>query len=73
MTDSAPVVPTMVSKEKKMSKRKAKVFGVDYSYGGFSVEEYESIFKFKRDGTVPTFEEVEESKRKGKKSTFKHK
>uniref|UniRef100_A0A914XQJ1 RNA-directed DNA polymerase n=1 Tax=Plectus sambesii TaxID=2011161 RepID=A0A914XQJ1_9BILA len=45
----------------------------EYEYGGYSTEEYERIFAFKRDGTVPTFEELEESKRKGKRSTFKHK
>ncbi|EYB95490.1 hypothetical protein Y032_0159g3291 [Ancylostoma ceylanicum] len=45
----------------------------EYQYVGFSHLDYERIFAFKRNGTMPSFEEVEESKRKGKRSTFKHK
>uniref|UniRef100_A0A914VKX2 Integrase catalytic domain-containing protein n=1 Tax=Plectus sambesii TaxID=2011161 RepID=A0A914VKX2_9BILA len=52
---------------------KTSIGSPDYKYGGYSMEEYERIFSYKRDGTVPTFEELEESRRKGKQSTFKHK
>ncbi|EYC28179.1 hypothetical protein Y032_0008g377 [Ancylostoma ceylanicum] len=35
--------------------------------------DYERIFAFKRSGTMPIFEEVEESEREAKRITFKHK
>uniref|UniRef100_A0A914X037 Integrase zinc-binding domain-containing protein n=1 Tax=Plectus sambesii TaxID=2011161 RepID=A0A914X037_9BILA len=53
--------------------KKTPIGSQEYEYGSYSTEEYERIFAFKRDGTVPTFEELEESKHKGKRSTFKHK
>uniref|UniRef100_A0A914W5G1 Integrase catalytic domain-containing protein n=1 Tax=Plectus sambesii TaxID=2011161 RepID=A0A914W5G1_9BILA len=53
--------------------KKTPIRSPDYEYRGYSTEEYERIFAFKQDGTVPTFEELEESKHKGKRSTFKHK
>uniref|UniRef100_A0A914UNQ7 OTU domain-containing protein n=1 Tax=Plectus sambesii TaxID=2011161 RepID=A0A914UNQ7_9BILA len=53
--------------------KKAAVGTPDFEYGGYTIEEYERIFAYKKEGTMPSFDEVEESKRKGKRSTFRHK
>uniref|UniRef100_A0A914XHI5 RNA-directed DNA polymerase n=1 Tax=Plectus sambesii TaxID=2011161 RepID=A0A914XHI5_9BILA len=53
--------------------KKAAVGTPDFEYGGYTIEEYERIFAYKKEGTMPSFEEVEESKHKGKRSTFQHK
>uniref|UniRef100_A0A914X3C8 Uncharacterized protein n=1 Tax=Plectus sambesii TaxID=2011161 RepID=A0A914X3C8_9BILA len=36
-----------------------------FEYGGYTIEEYERIFAYKKEGTMTNIEEVEESKRKG--------
>uniref|UniRef100_A0A914WUR3 Uncharacterized protein n=1 Tax=Plectus sambesii TaxID=2011161 RepID=A0A914WUR3_9BILA len=53
--------------------KKAAVGTPDFEYGGYTTEEYERIFAYKKEGMMLSFEEVEESKYKGKRSTFRHK
>uniref|UniRef100_A0A914X6G6 Uncharacterized protein n=1 Tax=Plectus sambesii TaxID=2011161 RepID=A0A914X6G6_9BILA len=53
--------------------KKAVVGTPDFEYSGYTIKEYERIFAYKKEGTMPSFEKVEESKRKGKRSTFRHK
>uniref|UniRef100_A0A914XAG7 Uncharacterized protein n=1 Tax=Plectus sambesii TaxID=2011161 RepID=A0A914XAG7_9BILA len=53
--------------------KKAAVGTPDFEYGGYTIKEYECIFVLKKEGMMPRFEEVEESKRMGKRSTFRHK
>uniref|UniRef100_A0A914V021 Uncharacterized protein n=1 Tax=Plectus sambesii TaxID=2011161 RepID=A0A914V021_9BILA len=44
---------------------KAAVGTLDFEYGGYTIEEYKRIFTYKKEGMMLTFEEVEESMRKG--------
>lgn len=53
--------------------KKAAVGTPDFKYGGYTIKKYEQIFAYKKEGTMPSFEGLEESKCKGKRSTFQHK
>uniref|UniRef100_A0A914XA52 OTU domain-containing protein n=1 Tax=Plectus sambesii TaxID=2011161 RepID=A0A914XA52_9BILA len=45
--------------------KKAAVETPDFEYGGYTIKEYECIFVLKKEGMMLSFEEVEESMRKG--------